>query len=102
MAGDAETAPFSCRCLAGGFHNMADLIGTGRYPLGKVASGFCQSDAPRLTLEQEDAKASLQRLHERADAGLRRAERLGSMAEIQVLGDGQHLHQCRHWNAAAV
>ena len=44
-----------------------------------------------MTLEQKDAKIVLQRLHAGADAGLRHAERVGGVAEVQILGDGECL-----------
>ena len=45
-----------------------------------------------MALEQEDAKVFLQCLHARADAGLRHAERIGGVAEVQVFGDGESVN----------
>ncbi len=50
-------------------------------------------DAACVTLEQEGAKVVLQRLHTGADAGLRHAERIGGVAEVQKFGDGKRLNQ---------
>jgi hypothetical protein len=72
---------------------MVQLIDACRYPLDEVVSGLGQSDAARVTLEQEDAKVFFQRLHAGADAGLRYAERIGRVAEVQILSDGKRLDQ---------
>jgi hypothetical protein len=74
-----------------GLHRMVELIDASSDALDEVASGLGQPDAPCVSLEQEDAKIFLQRLHARADAGLRHAERLGGVAEVQVFGDGERL-----------
>lgn len=72
---------------------MVQLIDAGRDPLDEVVSGLGQSDAARVTLEQEDAKVLFQRLHAGADAGLRHAERIGRVAKVQIFGDGKRLDQ---------
>src|SRR5690606_38753213 len=51
-----------------------------------------------MTFEQDNAKVFLQRLHTRADAGLRHAERIGGMAEVQIFGDGECLDERREGN----
>lgn len=89
---DAQPTIFPRRRHAGGFNRMVDLIDAGSDALDEVSSGLGQPDAPRVSLEQEDAKVFLQRLHSGADAGLRNAERIGGMTEVQVFGDGKQMH----------
>lgn len=71
---------------------MIELIDAGSYPLDEVASCLGQPDAPRVTLEQLDAKVFLQSFHARADAGLRHAERIGRVAEVKILSYGESLN----------
>ena len=99
MQADPQAPFLAARQCASGFHGMVKLVNTGRYARNEMASGFGQPDAPRMTLEQEDAKIFFQRLDPRADAGLADAERLGGVAEVQVLGDRKRLNQGRHGNA---
>jgi hypothetical protein len=53
-----------------------------------MPAGFRHPHAPRMALEQENAKVFLQRLHAGADARLTNAKRVGGVAEVQILGDG--------------
>ena len=46
-----------------------------------------------MALEQQDTKVFLQRLYAGADARQADAERMGRMAKIQMLGDGERLYQ---------
>lgn len=62
------------------------------YPLDEVASSLGQPNTPRMALEQKDAKVFFQRLHAGADAGLRHAERIGGVAEVQIFGDGESVN----------
>ena len=73
--------------------SMVELIDASRFMFDEVAAGFRQPDAPRMTLEQEDAKVILQHFHTNADARLADAERIGSMADVQILGDSERLDQ---------
>lgn len=67
---DADAQPAAVpRCRhAGRLHGMVELIDTSRYSLHELSAGVCQPDAPRMTLEQEDTKVLLQRLHAGTDA----------------------------------
>jgi hypothetical protein len=91
MGADAKSAVFSGCHNTGGPDRMVELVDAGCYPLDEVASGLGQPDAARMTLEQKYAKIVLHRLHAGADAGLRHAERVGGVAEVQILGDGECL-----------
>lgn len=99
MDTDAKPAAFSGCRHAGGLHRMVELIDAGRDPLHEVASGFGQPDAPRMALEQEDAKVFFQRLHAGADTRLGHAERIGGVAEIEIFGDGERLDERREGDA---
>jgi hypothetical protein len=59
-----------------------------RRPLNEAASGLCQPDAPRVALEQEDAKIFLQRFHTGTYARQADAERVRCMAKVQIFGNG--------------
>ena len=52
-----------------------------------------------MTLEQEDAKVFLQRLHARTDTGLADTHGIRRMAEVQVFGDSKRLDQGHKRNA---
>ncbi len=73
MDADAQATTFPRRCHAGSFHRMVELIDAGSDALNELASRLGQPDTARMTLEQQDAKVFLQRLHARAHAGLRHA-----------------------------
>lgn len=83
MDADVQAALLAARHHAGGPDGVAEMVDAGRHSLDEMPAGFCQPDAPRMALEQEDAKAVLQRLHARADAGLRHAECVRSMAAVR-------------------
>lgn len=92
MDTDAKPAAFSGCRHAGGLHRMVELVDACGYPLDEVASGLGQPNTPRMALEQNDAKVFFQRLHAGADAGLRHAERIGGVAEVQIFGDGESVN----------
>ena len=93
MNAEAQAAALP-RCRhASRFHGMVDLIDAHRYMLDEAATGFRQPDASRMALEQQDTKVFLQRLYAGADARQADAERMGRMAKIQMLGDGERLYQ---------
>jgi len=98
---DADTKPTALahRRHACGLHRMVELVDACGYPLDEVASGLGQPSTPRMALEQKDAKVFFQRLHAGADAGLRHAERIGGVAEVEVFGDGERLDQRRERDA---
>ena len=60
-----------------------------------MPAGPSQSEAAGVALEQEHAKVFLQRLYGRAHAGLRHAERIGGVAEIEMSGDGERPNERR-------
>ena len=72
---------------------MIELIDADSDTLDEMASGLGQPDTACMTLKQRDTKVFLQRLHTGADAGLRHAERVGGVAEVQIFGDCQRLNQ---------
>lgn len=92
------TAPPLCR-HASGLHRMIELIDACCDPLHKMASGFGQSDTPRMVLKEEDSEVVLQSFHACADARLAYSEGTRSMAEVQVFGDGKRLNERRERNA---
>lgn len=78
---------------ARGLHRMVELIDAGSDAFDEVASGLGQLDAACMSLKQKNAKVFLQRLHARADTGLRYAERVGGVAKVQIFRDGEGLDQ---------
>ena len=98
MNADAQATTFSgCRHTCR-FHSMVELFDSGRYPVDEVTSGLCKPDTACLALEQTDAKVLLQSLHSCADAGLRYPERVGRVAKVQILRNGERLDERGHGN----
>lgn len=101
MQPDPQASFLAARQCTGGFHGMVKLVNTGGNARNEMASGLGQPDATRMTLEQENPKVFLQCLDTCADAWLADAERLGSVAKIQVFGDSKRLDQRRKGNTTA-
>src|SRR5690606_13315700 len=99
MDTDAKPAALSGCRHSGGLYRMIELVDASRYPFDEVSPGFSEPDAACVTLEQEDAKVFFQRFHSRTDAGLRHAERISGVAEVQIFGDGKCIDQRYHGNA---
>jgi len=59
---------FPRRRHAGRLHGMVELIDAGRDTFDEATAGVRQPHAPRVALEQEDAKVFHQRFHASADA----------------------------------
>lgn len=82
MYADAQTALLGARHHAGGPNGVVEMVDAGRHPLDEIPTGFCQPDAARVTLEQQDAEVFLQRLHAGAHARLTDAERVRGVTKI--------------------
>lgn len=69
--------------------------------IDETASGFGQSDAAGIAVEQDNAKVLLQHLDPCADARLTGAEREGGAVEAEIFCNGEHLDECHHRNASS-
>src|SRR5690606_22616678 len=81
MDADTQATTFPSRCYTCGLYRMVELIDADSDALDEMASGLGQPDAACMTLEQENAKVFLQRLH--ADAGLRAHWLRGGSSDIR-------------------
>src|SRR5690606_7433185 len=96
---DAQAALLAARHHAGCPYGMVEMSDACRHPLDEMLAGFRQPNAPRVTLEKQDAKVFLQSFYARADTGLRDAERVRCVAEVQIFSDGQRLNERGERNA---
>ncbi len=98
---DADAAEFALRERARRIYGMFELVDADGYVFDEMASGLCEPNAARMTLEKEDAKVFLQRPDSLADAGRADTKDVRGVTEVQIFGDRQRLDQRNHRDSRA-